>query len=50
MVDGHHRPERAEHSHSDKKHFNDAANLIAALVIAAVLIIVGSLVAAAIMR
>jgi len=51
VTDGHHRSTRAENSHRpDGKHFDDSAKLIAALILAAVLIIVGSLIAAAIMR
>jgi len=50
MADGHHRSTRAENSHRPDKHFDDSAKLIAALIFVAVALIVGSLIAAAIMR
>jgi len=51
VTDGHHRSTRAENSHRpDGKHFDDSAKLIAALILVAVALIVGSLIAAAIMR
>jgi len=51
VTDGHHRSTRAENSHRrNGRHFDDSAKLIAALIFVAVALIVGSLIASAIMR